>query len=215
MKISLCPGPHEACVTFGRNLMKSSKVVTFSCLRVSPVKAWMVIGTSCMFSVRRCAVTTISWIPSDPSLTVSAPDASSAKAAGDPPKIDAIAQDNLDFVCICLSPDLEGSQRPSGFLKRSAGSLYRRSAVSYTVCDAPYTLKDRHFDNPPSARAKALPPPRDTGRLHIRRGPRRLLQPAGVRHCVTVGTAASDSGTRCVSWVRVIGALQCSSRNQI
>ena len=60
MKILAWPGPSVGAVTFGRYLMKSSNVVTFSCARVSPVSAWMVIGTSCMFSVRRCAVTVIS-----------------------------------------------------------------------------------------------------------------------------------------------------------
>jgi len=44
---------------------KSSNVWTFSCLSVSPVNAWIVIGTSCAFSVRLCAVTVISWMVSE------------------------------------------------------------------------------------------------------------------------------------------------------
>ena len=72
--------------------MKSSNVVTFSCLSVSPVNAWMVMGTSCMFSVRRCAVTTISWMPSESVAGVVALVVPRAYAADDPPKIEAIAQ---------------------------------------------------------------------------------------------------------------------------
>ncbi len=41
MKMTLCPGPLLACVTFGRYLTKSSNVVTFSCFMVSPVSAWI------------------------------------------------------------------------------------------------------------------------------------------------------------------------------
>src|SRR5581483_607934 len=51
-------GPLVAEVTFGRYFTKSSKVEMLSCCRVSAVSAWIVIGTSCMFSVRRCAWTT-------------------------------------------------------------------------------------------------------------------------------------------------------------
>src|SRR6516165_1929723 len=57
------PGPLDAAVTFGRYLMKSSKLETFSSARLSPVKACMAIGTSCEFSERRCAVTVTSWMP--------------------------------------------------------------------------------------------------------------------------------------------------------
>jgi hypothetical protein len=60
MKIRSWPGPQLAVVMFGVYLTMSSKVVTFSCVRVSLVSAWIVIGTSCRFSVRRCAVTVIS-----------------------------------------------------------------------------------------------------------------------------------------------------------
>jgi len=45
--------------------MKSSNVVTLSCSSAAPVIAWMEIGTSCMLSTRRCAVTVISWIESE------------------------------------------------------------------------------------------------------------------------------------------------------
>src|SRR5438105_997506 len=47
-------------VTFGRYFTKSSKVLTLSCVSVSEVSAWMVIGTSWMLSARRSAVTTTS-----------------------------------------------------------------------------------------------------------------------------------------------------------
>jgi len=43
--------------TLGRYLMYSSIVVTLSWESVSPDRAWMASGTSCRFSVRRCAVT--------------------------------------------------------------------------------------------------------------------------------------------------------------
>ncbi len=65
MKMLLWPGPRLADVTLGMNFCKSSKVVTFNSLSVSPVSAWIVMGTSCAFSVRRCAVTVISWMVSE------------------------------------------------------------------------------------------------------------------------------------------------------
>src|SRR5712675_994463 len=56
------------------------------------------MGTSCMFSVRRCAVTVISAIPSDS--FVSAAGAACATPMADPLKIAAIAYDNfwLEFM---------------------------------------------------------------------------------------------------------------------
>ena len=71
-----CPGPLPVMFTFGRNLSESSNVVTFSCARVSPVSAWMVIGTSWTLSVRRWAVTMTSSIP-----PLEAPDCSAEPAA--------------------------------------------------------------------------------------------------------------------------------------
>ena len=62
MKMLPCPGPFEAIDTLGRYLMKSSAVETLSCLSVSAVIAWIVIGTFWMLSDRRCAVTTMSAI---------------------------------------------------------------------------------------------------------------------------------------------------------
>ena len=59
MKMTPWPGPFVADVTFGRYFTKSSKVSTLSCARLSPVSAWIWMGTFCMFSVRRCAVTVI------------------------------------------------------------------------------------------------------------------------------------------------------------
>jgi hypothetical protein len=50
--------------------MNSSKFTTFNWAIVSPVSAWIVIGTFWMFSSRRCAVTTIS-----PSASEFSPDA--------------------------------------------------------------------------------------------------------------------------------------------
>ena len=46
MKIWAWPGPAVGAVTLGRYLMRSSNVVTFNCFRVSPVSAWIAIGTS-------------------------------------------------------------------------------------------------------------------------------------------------------------------------
>src|SRR5437762_10593974 len=63
MKIWSWPGPADAVATLGKYRIKSSRLVTFSCCRASPVNAWIAIGTSWTFSVRRCAVTTTSWIP--------------------------------------------------------------------------------------------------------------------------------------------------------
>jgi hypothetical protein len=65
MKMLLWPGPKLAEVTLGVYFCKSSKVWTLSCFSVSPVSAWIVMGTSCAFSTRRCAVTVISWISSE------------------------------------------------------------------------------------------------------------------------------------------------------
>jgi len=62
-------------VTLGRYLTKSSKVATFSWDSDSAVSAWIVMGTSWMFSVRRWAVTVISEIASELS-----PGASAARA---------------------------------------------------------------------------------------------------------------------------------------
>jgi len=45
-------------------------VCTFNCCSTTPVSAWIVMGTFCAFSVRRCAVTVISWIESDASVSV-------------------------------------------------------------------------------------------------------------------------------------------------
>ena len=71
MKIRLAPGPHEDCVTFGKNFTKSSNVVTFSCSSVLELSTCIVMGTSCRFSERFCAVTITS---------VSAPPAAVASA---------------------------------------------------------------------------------------------------------------------------------------
>src|SRR5207302_2018117 len=68
MKIWSWPGPADAVATLGKYRIKSSRLVTFSCCRDSPVNAWIAIGTSWTFSVRRCAVTTTSWIPAAPAV---------------------------------------------------------------------------------------------------------------------------------------------------
>src|ERR1700761_6893547 len=56
----------------------------------------MVIGTSCMFSLRRCAVTVISWMVSEGSLA----SAAYPRLAAWPPRIAAIAQDSLASECM-------------------------------------------------------------------------------------------------------------------
>src|SRR5215468_6054776 len=69
----------------------------FSCCRASAVKADIEIGTSCMFSVRRCAVTVISASASDP---VSLPPAAGAAAAAAevPLRIAATAYEIFEFI---------------------------------------------------------------------------------------------------------------------
>ncbi len=85
MKIFVRPGPTEDELTLGRYRTSSSKSVTFRWLRVSPVSAWIAIGTFWTFSVRRCAVTTISSIEPPASADWSAAPAERA----DGPDIDA------------------------------------------------------------------------------------------------------------------------------
>ncbi len=46
MKMLPVPGPLPLKVTFGVYFNSSSKPVTFSCFSVSPLIAWIVIGTS-------------------------------------------------------------------------------------------------------------------------------------------------------------------------
>ncbi len=89
MKMLPWPGPLDATETLGRYRTKSSKVVTLSCFSVSAVSAWIVMGTFCTFSVRRCAVTVISWIESEASVSVAV--AAWANPPAEPLKIAAIA----------------------------------------------------------------------------------------------------------------------------
>jgi hypothetical protein len=66
----------------------------------------MVIGTSCIFSVRRWAVTVISSIVSvGAAAAVSLGGAAYVVPAADPLKIAAIAQDNFDLkFMLCIPP---------------------------------------------------------------------------------------------------------------
>ena len=52
MKMFIWPGPKPAWLTDGANLIRSSKFSTFSFCSVSPVIAWIEIGTSCSVSLR-------------------------------------------------------------------------------------------------------------------------------------------------------------------
>ena len=56
------PGPLVASETLGRYFTMSSNDETLSWLRVSALRAWIVMGTFWMLSERRCAVTTMSAI---------------------------------------------------------------------------------------------------------------------------------------------------------
>ena len=66
MKMLPVPGPLPLKVTFGVYFNRSLKPTTFSCCSCWPLIAWIVIGTSCRFSERRCAVTTTSVISLPP-----------------------------------------------------------------------------------------------------------------------------------------------------
>src|SRR5512135_21451 len=104
MKTWDCPGPADAADTFGRYLIRSSKFVTFSCCRVSLVNTCIVMGTSCAFSVRRCAVTTTSWMPpADASDGLSAAVAYVAAAVW-APRIDATARAHFGLILIGALP---------------------------------------------------------------------------------------------------------------
>ena len=98
------PGPRVAVDTLGRYFTNSSRVETFSSFSVSPVSAWMLMGTFCRFSERRWAVTTISSRPSDGS---AAGACALAMPAPEAVRTAAIANDNVFFEFTRLSP-LEG-----------------------------------------------------------------------------------------------------------
>src|SRR5215471_1970749 len=98
MKTSFCPGPLLAEVTFGRYFRKSSKVLMLSCCSACPVSACMEIGTSCILSVRRCAVTITSVMPSLAVVSVLVACSCAETATVVPPKMAATAYEIFDFI---------------------------------------------------------------------------------------------------------------------
>ncbi len=96
------PGPLPLKVTFGVYFSRSLKLTTFSCWSWSPEMACTVIGTSWMFSERRCAVTTTS--PTDScSSDAAAVDSCACDAAACAPRIAATATDTL-LLILTLPP---------------------------------------------------------------------------------------------------------------
>src|SRR5215469_11607612 len=98
MNISFCPGPLLAAVTFGKYFRKSSNVWMLSCCSVWLVSACMEIGTFCMFSVRRCAVTITSVMPSLAVVSVLVACSCARAATEVPPRMAATAYEIFDFI---------------------------------------------------------------------------------------------------------------------
>src|SRR5580698_7445015 len=92
-------------VTFGRYLTTSSKLVMLNSVNCTPVRACMVIGTSCKFCERRCAVTVTS--SSAPDVSVSVAVAARDMPAHEP-KIAAIATASFWLFCKRVSQGLRG-----------------------------------------------------------------------------------------------------------